>query len=140
MTESTIQTVVTQTPKGVAVGLAIDDEIVGASISHHKCEGYDKWVLDKIRISEQFRGNGYGSQLLEATCKALWDIAPYPIVLHPALPGFNREPNLVEAIQKGGVQVLEKITQDLIAWYKRHGFSGSNERAAMFRYPPNHGE
>jgi len=92
----------------LAYGLFRDDGIhLGKSICiSNKYDG-QAWYLDNIFIFPKFERRGYGSQLLEATCQALWLIKQIDIVLERpgdtvASDGFNRQ-----------------------EWYERHGFKSS---------------
>jgi ribosomal protein S18 acetylase RimI-like enzyme len=62
------------------------------------------WYLSDIEVFSNFRGNRYGSQLLEKTCEALWAKEKLDIVLerpgNSIINGFDRK-----------------------TWYERHGFT-----------------
>lgn len=78
----------------------------------------DWWHLNHIEIKEGFTGKGYGSLLLEDTCKILWNLKKLPIKLEspsdqPDAQGLNR-----------------------YQWYKRHEFNGP-PLSQMIRNPPS---
>jgi ribosomal protein S18 acetylase RimI-like enzyme len=80
----------------------------------------DAWYLDSIEIFPGFRGSGYGTQLLEKTCEALWLRTKAHIVLERpgntiSTNGFNRK-----------------------CWYEKHGFEAHPDpnKTWMWRKPP----
>jgi ribosomal protein S18 acetylase RimI-like enzyme len=62
------------------------------------------WYLSDIEILPQFKRCGYGSELLEKTCAALWQIEKMDIFLER--PGNSIAPD----------------DFDRKTWYERHGF------------------
>lgn len=89
------------------------------------------WWINLLNIKEEFRGQGYGSLLLETVCEELRSRGPLPIYVQPAAGSFLDIESLVgdAAIAKA----LEQGYRKTIAWYKRHGFV--EEDLILVRYP-----
>lgn len=96
-----------------------DGTCLGKSLCNlNKYKG-QAWYLDDIYILSEFQGRGYGTQLLERTCQALWQIKIVDIVLER--PGDSIAPNGF----------------DRRKWYERHNFESSPAPLTyMIRKPP----
>ena len=116
-----------QSPDGsYRFGVAsLEEGLMGHAIAFLKCEAYYRWVIDELEIYPRFRGQGYGSKLLDYACDRLQEIRPNtPILVHPEAPGFVPIKEFMTKLKTGDTSIFESTIQDLIEWYKRHGFSG----------------
>jgi len=107
-------------PEGFSFGLfKIDGTQVGYSFCRADKFKGKAWYLDSIKIFPEFKRKGYGTQLLEKTCEALWQRKMADIFLErpsnkTASDGFDRK-----------------------RWYERHGFKAhpNQEITFMLRTP-----
>jgi GNAT superfamily N-acetyltransferase len=104
-------------PEGISFGLF---KVNGIQIGESFCRA-DKWegaawYLDNIETFKQFERKGFGSLLLEETCKALLIRTKADIVL--ARPGNNITPDGF----------------DRKSWYERHGFEAHPDPKITFMW------
>jgi ribosomal protein S18 acetylase RimI-like enzyme len=109
--------------QGIVFGLFKIDGITQLGESFCRADKYngEAWYLDNIEIFSGFKRQGYGSQLLEETCKALWKRELADIVLER--PGNS----------------IDNDDFDRKIWYKNHGFEAhpDSSKTWMWRHPPS---
>ena len=91
--------------EGIVFGLFNEsNQQIGESFCRDNRFNSEDWYLDDIKIFPCFQRKGYGTELLEKTCEALWQRERADIVLERpgnsiASDGFDRK-----------------------QWYQKHGF------------------